>query len=226
MTQFVSTSNQANNVPRSNGIIWWIAENLLSKSNETSPHPPSSLFSSFILHFHLKNLAAERERERKSRGWVVESSFPMQFHSPRPFLLLLSLLALVYPGRFVHILHLPSSNASLPFFRFSFPACLSQLPRRLSGCFSATCTPGRCSTGKKDEFITRDTDENIKQTARSYNLFLLNVLNIFLRSSAFSFSNHTFEKDRKGNFRGECLRVTKRNIVLDLLKEEESGRER
>lgn len=132
-----------------------------------------SPFSSSLIFSHLSFFIFIRRRIwlRESCGWLANLLFQCNsIHHTSSILPFLSLLALVYPGRFVHI---PSiSEHSHPFLRFPFPACLSQLPRRLSGCFSATCTPGRCSTGKKDEFITRDTDENIKQTAPSYNLFL------------------------------------------------------
>lgn len=138
----------------------------------------------------------------RRRIWLEESRWRIFFSnaipSTIPSIPFLSLLALVYPGRFVHI---PSiSEHSHPFFRFSFPACLSQLPRRLSGCFSATCTPGRCSTGKKDEFITRDTDENIKQTAPSYNLFLPTSSTFFFVSPPSFLAVTTVFPPLKGSF--------------------------
>lgn len=126
MTQFVSTSNQANNVTIQRDHL--VESQKIFFRNRTKPLVVlilPHLFSHLSFFIFIWKIWLQRERERESRGWIVESSFPMQFHSPRPFLLLLSLLALVYPGRFVRILHLPSSNASLlPVFIpcVSFPA--------------------------------------------------------------------------------------------------------
>lgn len=184
MTQFVSTSNQANNVTIQRDHL--VESQKIFFRNRTKPLVVlilPHLFSHLSFFIFIWKIWLQRERERVVVGLLnllFQCNSILLAHSCSFYPC--SLLCIQVDLYVYSIFHL----RMLPFFRFSFPACLSQLPRRLSGCFSATCTPARCSTGKKDEFITRDTDENIKQTARSYNLFLLNVLNIFLRSSAFS----------------------------------------